>query len=966
MRSIIGNLHDFTERYIGDSQPGVPGEFLVNNQGVVGNSLHVELGRGGYLPTNAATSESQILMAQGYLEAYRATRTQEYLDKAIYYAEAYVRHYMLNGAYSEPTQVGEFRSHWALNGKDPFVSWGPINFKDYQESGALDALMTFTNGEGIAPGGEPWYGEKLRRAYFAFGPDPSVPGQVWEDVNLVWQNIFSGVRVGKEYLLESFADVDGIVWTVADNRDATQRFDLPMQPPGWIKLRENFTGDLKVVFASEAGFTIGRNQGFDAWPMWRALERGESNSAMDAELWHTELFRDLYDITQNEKWLRYYTSTIFSLDEASRIDPPTVFFEQNPLVRNPMNVGISFNYFIGDLSQGPVYRDDEGYIRADKAGELFQEAVSAVVMDQIGVTVEVFPYSNLRLDWAGSGREAYLEVQLKVEAEIGSGQVSKFRASRLFADNLDSIERDRLRMDEFLQSERPDGTSFAVARGASVIGFGEYDMELKQGIIFENQDLYTRCSIGGFASGIIFGFWASEPQQRPLPNNLTYRVTAGDWYVRVSDADGWLWWRMLPKGASGEWMDVALDWADFVPSEFQANEGVPPANPNPILVPQLEFVPPTTVPFELVSQIDLYAFAGRPEPMQGETNFVRELSLGAYDWRPLSLKVGQVEIENPAPTEFKYAPGAVPFTFDKQMTTGQKYWRGSPYLAYQYPSVWADAGQFDRMNQVIDFYRDAQNAYTDRFGIVGPFAPVFYWPKWDNLDFGQPNSFGWTGPDPNTFWGGFQGRVFHAAAHLWATLVKLGEPVPQDLVDTVENYATWLLGFMDDNNEMAPTDFPADELPRAGYEEPHMVGLNLAAGCYMANAGSPLGAEVRDRCFGKLMTTFQVSGDMRGSFSTDPDNKLFFGFWVGEIMRALALYFQQDVEGFGPFVAPAPFPVIDAEMGLEDGEGEAVILHEDGTPIRFNEIPLRIVFAIATEQGDLFTLEDSDNLLTLE
>ena len=79
-------------------------------------------------------------------------------------------------------------------------------------------------------------------------------------------------------------------------------------------------------------------------------------------------------------------------------------------------------------------------------------------------------------------------------------------------------------------------------------------------------------------------------------------------------------------------------------------------------------------------------------------------------------------------------------------------------------------GLLARANQVFDFLYDAQTAYAKQSpsNLTGPFMPVFIWPRWDNLDYSDnADSFSFAGPDPNTFWGGFQARPVEAAARCW-------------------------------------------------------------------------------------------------------------------------------------------------------------------------------------------------------
>ncbi|MBR8264980.1 hypothetical protein KDW67_33945 [Burkholderia cenocepacia] len=99
INGILQGFQSFLDRHTGDVNDdgdNLINKFIINNQGVLANNLHFEGGPQDYTPTQCATTEGQALTILGYYYAYKGTGDRFYLDKAIYFFDAYVK-YFYNG-----------------------------------------------------------------------------------------------------------------------------------------------------------------------------------------------------------------------------------------------------------------------------------------------------------------------------------------------------------------------------------------------------------------------------------------------------------------------------------------------------------------------------------------------------------------------------------------------------------------------------------------------------------------------------------------------------------------------------------------------------------------------------------------------------------------------------------------------------------------------------------------------------
>ena len=183
---------------------------------------------------------------------------------------------------------------------------------------------------------------------------------------------------------------------------------------------------------------------------------------------------------------------------------------------------------------------------------------------------------------------------------------------------------------------------------------------------------------------------------------------------------------------------------------------------------------------------------------------------------------------------------------------------------------------------------------------------AYIWNRWDNLKYGEPDTWTMYHWGTDHAWAGYQPRAYCSAARAWYELVIQNKPVPYKLQQYVENWAIWL---HDKFNQYGctPTDWLTDGTAVFDLTDftGHMSGLFLAGTCFAVLAGSQVNIlpelidQIMGEIEGKFINTQIPSQIMNGSWSpavrlstgNGPENNgMFFGFWSGEILRGIGMY----------------------------------------------------------------------------
>lgn len=287
-----------------------------------------------------------------------------------------------------------------------------------------------------------------------------------------------------------------------------------------------------------------------------------------------------------------------------------------------------------------------------------------------------------------------------------------------------------------------------------------------------------------------------------------------------------------------------------------------------------------------------------------------------------------------------YSPGATPFALNADTITGNFVgYNGNPFHGYQLPDLWLNLeseatlihpglGPLDLpipdatgaltypitpnnangtpkttnlllAEQQVMFLRDAQAKYAADRGMSGPFAHTYVLNTPARFNIGSPTPHTWvyTGDDPNTQWAGYQVRPVESLCRL--VMLTKDMPEAQDVRALASTIATtwlnWLASYWTDLDGMPwrgmPTDFPGDSPPEANYEEPHIVSIVLRALLWLRIDGDddPVREALAKRCWEYLESMWITEGRMANTWSPVPDQRLWYGFWHGEIVETMAV-----------------------------------------------------------------------------
>ena len=213
--------------------------------------------------------------------------------------------------------------------------------------------------------------------------------------------------------------------------------------------------------------------------------------------------------------------------------------------------------------------------------------------------------------------------------------------------------------------------------------------------------------------------------------------------------------------------------------------------------------------------------------------------------------------------------------------------------------------------QQLLFLDAAQKRYQEDASAAtpGPFAHTFVVNTPARISLGNPTPHTWvyTNDDPNTRWTGYAARVAENLSYL--AFNTGSDPTFGDARALAITLATNWLTAVDviwpnlDGKVVGdglvygpPTDFPDPRIsaPLTDYEEPHFAALILRACLYLKMADATkatLCNALIVRAWDYLEMIYAgvpTSSAMRGTWSTDPANELWYGFHEFEILTTLA------------------------------------------------------------------------------
>ena len=242
---------------------------LINEDGLISNAYHQVLGRQGYFPPEAGTSEGQFLMLRAACLAYLQTNNENWLA-IINTLRAPIDNLFLKAPPADPNTL--YIPHWLFVVKNPVQS----------QSENLNMLVTLTkNGdtyEGFIAPGFPSYGDKIKTVTRLYSDEASF---------VDWYNPYAGI-IGTDY---------GLPAEVVTNETGTT-IKIPASQVGSAA---NINANAIVVY--DFGSILDVSQNMEAWPYWRPMLPGEISCAVDSIPWAIEAFDLLHQVTGEQQYL---------------------------------------------------------------------------------------------------------------------------------------------------------------------------------------------------------------------------------------------------------------------------------------------------------------------------------------------------------------------------------------------------------------------------------------------------------------------------------------------------------------------------------------------------------------------------------------------------------------------------------------------------------------------------------------
>lgn len=913
--ALIEGHHKFLNHNTGTTYDATKQHYVVNSEGVLSNNRHfIAASQMEYQPNGDGTTEGQSVQILGYCYAYLATKDKKYLDKAIWYWDAYVKYFYAGDPIPENPE--RWIANWIINSKEPVFSNWPIDAKAPTHSGFKEIPMVWKDGKTLIPHGEPYWGQFLDKATFAFDGHLT-----WGAINASVQKIEPDGTVNWNEK-EEVHDVDWIInW---EGKKINWDGDVlsqghPVAEHGTVQLKNtNYNGVHKLNWGNRqpvqfGGRYIERNEVQHNRPLHVPLlgSRNQRGNAADGEEWFMDACYMLWRITGQEHYKKAMDACHFTNMEYTDIDSSDMFFRQDTTAETPFTDGISY-YFTYPSDTPIVYdRDAEGYITCDAKVPVL------LSMEQQAVWFRMNQNSKIRTTYGGVGRDgspmtAALRFIINLDKSKEEGLVWTAPLKESTDDTMKTVD---LKLNQLVQFSKEDGSEFIMADMRSISHADE----------IKSKAVYVENIIDGRNATVVesffpdddpwysIGFWLL-PTEKSMVTSITYKSDA-DFNLRLIDGDKWRWWWMLPA-TNGEFKTVEIKASTGTLSGYQPDGGGRPEPNSPNLVEVADFSILLDDSSTKNATFSYYCVNDIPPTYSLEDGYTMNYRLTIGTTSPTGFvgKIGNCKVVDYRDDSLRYTPGLIPFSNIYEEGSGQiGAWHGMPYPGYQYPFIYSlQPEKYSRhLNNMIDFLGDAQDFYETKIGVKGPVASAYIWNRWDNYKYGEPDTFTMYHWGDGNAWSGYQPRAFQGACRAWQELKYQGKPIPPRLKLYVHNWLDFLYKFMKENNGLTPTEFPATKPP---YADPtdytgHMCALWLAGAAMAGMAGSehPHIKYIVETCFTEITKNYVNTGIpgqiMNGSWSPAvrletgngvESNGMFFGFWSGETLRALGMYIMYN------------------------------------------------------------------------
>ena len=898
---MLSSACTFVQNYTRNTVP-----FIATTDYELVNNFHPNiLGRGGYFPSAAFPTEAQTIAFRDAAKAALATGDIRWRTLAINFGNA-----MLSRFYPVPIP-----SDWAESNGIRIPHW--LRFKNYRSVpfplkgaiatdplnyGYFDLVITFTNGIGQIPAGSPNFGDLLSNVYRVY---PVAD-------RLLWQNVYALPIGGFWWEIDYWVswNENGInTRYFSDTESPGGRQPVPTnESVGIIKLKDNYTGNAKIVYASRTGYVAaaGESLFLEPYPMWRTLRVGEALGAIDIFPWADEGYQLLYQLTNDQKWLNARNCNDYTERIAANVINPSAWYKKDD---TPNPFAYAGSQFI------PVPQS-----RPYTASRVTSGAFKDYLQVDIGTTAEPFPsaeYQNFAVQIEAvtgmtvtveAGASVATELEIVLSLSQNPFDFSLYYVARLaVTPNIPTTRTfglsEFLLWDLLVTSWHPYIASDPIydygGLGGQVLAKERIE-SIIDGVARNVWRVQLRRNAGFVGAGfVLLGVRARFPLKIFIQHSGSAELK-----ITVGDTD---YFANIPQ--VGAWQLV-----EFQNSQFTSQLN----NSNPSKDAAISGI--EIAPFGTGTSTTLIWYIGSPPktiepPVQTYKASITTRVVDAH-----TLYIGDFFATGAPSEELAYGDSAVVFTANAE-SDGQggqfiAAWRGLKASGYQYPAYYVRTAQWRRLRGVLQFLLDAQEARKEKLGFYHTFESAFVTPYWDNIEYSETGELNvWVSQfsDPNYFWVGYSVRPLESVAESWYRLVTgeyPGQP-PEDKDFLIrqckticDRYAFWLSSFYVRRRKYSPpTVFYDFEEPSATYHEPHAAGyfLRFATYCNLAGGNAALYLRLLKASYNYLQDSYVSSGTMTGSWSGLQPNftegsftgKEYFGFWHFEIVNALCLLKQK-------------------------------------------------------------------------
>lgn len=967
LNMLYGHM-DFLMRNQGETQGGIANnknrnvdKFALNPDWILANNRHfIAETHQEYQPNGDATTEGQSLLITAFVYAYLATGDNQFKVAAEKSFDAYVDFFYAGDPI--PDAPDRWIANWLVNGKEPCLAHYPRNLEHPTHGGFKCVPLTFVDGLAQIPHGAPFWGEWLDVATFAHRgmmgwnainatPMPTVTPI---DFGLALTNRVTATPGNATLLSDQFKPVNWaamggnpvidwggtalpelqIEWIIAwtGDRIGLERGEDDQlwsgevlesgRPPadyGKVQLTDtSINGVYFLNFAvrlpvAQGGYMFARNEVWHNRPVHAPLVGAAElrGNAADGEVWFADACHAMWKAFGNgdtsSRYYKAWKACEYTAMEYMEIDRTDKFFRKSVESETPFTDGISYDFSYPSGVPTVYGRDANGYITIQKPVAVKHS------MEQQAIVFEVDTTASIRTTWGGvtvGGAPLSAEVLLGV-SRSRTGESEVVYEASLANSTVSAAVQVSTPITDFVRVSDDNGEDYMVAKLGAVTDYGGCvpSASYETGVFDGRSATVVKALFPDDSAGFIIGAWLTATELFN-PARIIYRATH-DFNLRIEDADGWRWYWML-EATGGAWVDKALPTAGAVLSGWQ------PIHPDAVVFPSSPVLGAGLDQFQVLldapatdAEFSYYAINTPPPRFDASGVFVTRYRVTISGDDAFTARLGDCTVTNSQNGNLFCVPGVVPFS--NIYTPGSEQfgaWHGMPYPGYQYPWLFihATTGASDpdiMLDNSIHFLWDSQRYVKEEMGVLGPGASAFVWDRWDNVAYGEANTWTMYHWGDGHAWDGYQPRAFFAAARAWLELVVSGRSVPTKLVEYTENWLNWLVGFCrnlgpDDNPSYrgTPTFFPSTTKPLPIDDDftGHMTGLWLAGASMAKMAGSQVKHLdwFMDFCLDELARHYVVSGalggKMSGSWSPWVGGGMFFGFWAPEILRGLSLY----------------------------------------------------------------------------